>query len=376
MRLPWVLGARFGPTCGKSAPRPVGASQQRLRGVWFVLIYLIVLQMRASGIPFYNRPYLFLLDKKSPPAYQLKHHRLVPDSYRMDRKKFLKTLAILPLTGAAMKLSSLSKITDPLAGTDPMPVLFLGHGSPMNAIQENEFVAGFRNIATDIPKPQAILCVSAHWETRGTLVTAMEKPRTIHDFGGFPRELFEVQYPAPGSPELAKMTQETVTSTAVGLDQQWGLDHGAWSVIKHLYPAADVPVIQMSLDYNLSPQAHYDLAKQLQALRRKGVLIVGSGNMVHNLRMVAWDRLDDTNFAFDWALEASQKMKQHILSGDHRPLIDFRAQGKAFDLAIPTAEHYLPLLYTLALQEKGESAALFNDKPVAGALTMTAVKIS
>ena len=173
-----------------------------------------------------------------------------------------------------------------------MPVLFLGHGSPMNAIGENEFVAGFRNVVKSIPRPGAILCVSAHWETRGTFVTAMQNPPTIHDFGGFPKALFEVQYPAPGSPELAKETKSIITKTDVGLDEKWGLDHGAWSVIKHLYPNSDVPVIQMSLDHYQTPQYHYELAKELASLRKKGVLIIGSGNMVHNLRMVAWDKPD------------------------------------------------------------------------------------
>jgi 4,5-DOPA dioxygenase extradiol len=293
----------------------------------------------------------------------------------MKRTQFLKIMATIPLAGAAMKLSSLSKITEPMDNTERMPVLFIGHGSPMNAIEENEFVAGFRKTGKDIPLPNAVLCVSAHWETRGTFVTAMEKPRTIHDFGGFPQALFDVQYPAPGSPQLAKETQSLITKTTVGLDEKWGLDHGAWSVIKHLYPDANVPVIQLSLDYSQPPQYHYELAQQLSALRKKGVLIVGSGNMVHNLGRVAWDRLNDTDFGYDWAIDASEKMKSHILSGDHQPLVDFRSQGKSFDLAIPTPEHYLPLLYALALQEKDENAAFFNDKAVGGALTMTSVKI-
>ena len=183
-------------------------------------------------------------------------------------------------------------MTEPNNSTEKMPVLFLGHGNPMNAIEENEFVAGIRSIGMTIPKPDAILCVSAHWETRGTFVTAMSKPRTIHDFGGFPRALFEVQYPAPGSPELAKVTKSLIRKTDVGLDESWGLDHGAWSVIKHLYPDADVPVIELSLDHNQDPQYHYELAKELRPLRDKGVLIIGSGNMVHNLGLVAWDKLN------------------------------------------------------------------------------------
>lgn len=293
----------------------------------------------------------------------------------MTRKHFLHLLATLPITTVAMKLRDLNALLEPFRPTAPMPVLFLGHGSPMNAIEENEFVAGFRRIGSQLPRPNAILCVSAHWETRGTWVTAMEKPRTIHDFGGFPKALYEVQYPAPGSPTLAQETAQLIQKTSVGLDYQWGLDHGAWSVIKHLFPKADVPVIQMSLDYTQPPRWHYELAQELAALRRKGVLIVGSGNMVHNLRLVAWDRLNDTGFAYDWATEASEKMKQYICSGDAQPLINYAAQGKAFQLAIPTPEHYLPLLYALALRHKDEPVELFNDRPVAGALTMTSVKI-
>ncbi|MBL7748204.1 MAG: 4,5-DOPA dioxygenase extradiol, partial [Chitinophagaceae bacterium] len=217
-----------------------------------------------------------------------------------------------------MKLNELSKIMGPLTGTEIMPVLFLGHGSPMNAIEENEFVTGFREAGKGIAKPVAIICVSAHWETKGTFVTAMEKPPTIHDFGGFPQALFDVQYPAPGNPALAKETKNIITKTAVGLDEKWGLDHGCWSVIKHLYPAADVPVIQLSLDYTQGPQYHFELAKELSSLRKKGVLIVGSGNMVHNLRMAAWDKINTADYGYDWALEARTKMKTYIESGDYQ----------------------------------------------------------
>ncbi|MCU0458109.1 MAG: 4,5-DOPA dioxygenase extradiol [Bacteroidales bacterium] len=255
-----------------------------------------------------------------------------------------------------------------------MPVLFLGHGSPMNAIEENEFVQEFRKLGRDIPKPEAILCISAHWETRGTHVTAMQKPPTIHDFGGFPPELYEVQYPAPGSPELAQNVKESVVHTEVGLDQKWGLDHGAWSVIKHLYPSAEVPVIQMSLDYKNAPEYHYALAKQLGKLRRNGVLIIGSGNMVHNLRLIDWRRLND-EYAFDWAEEARERMKSLITGGDHEQLVRARNLGRAFELAIPTPEHYLPLLYALALQEKDDVVTFFNDKPVGGSVSMTSVRI-
>ncbi len=272
-------------------------------------------------------------------------------------------------------MNALNRIVKDLDSTQKMPVLFLGHGSPMNAIEENEFVAGFRAIGQSIPKPAAILCVSAHWETRGTFVTAMEQPRTIHDFGGFPEALFQVQYPAKGSPELATETRELITSTEVEPDYKWGLDHGAWSVIKHMYADADVPVVLMSLDYAKPPQYHYDLMKELAPLREKGVLIIGSGNMVHNLRMVDWHNFHTDNYAFDWAQEAGEKMKKYILNGDHKSLINYRCHGKAFELAIPTPEHYLPLLYALSLKEDNDEVSLFNDKAVAGSLTMTSVKI-
>jgi 4,5-DOPA dioxygenase extradiol len=274
-----------------------------------------------------------------------------------------------------MKLNELNKITQVFNSTERMPVLFLGHGSPMNAIEENEFVQGWRVIGKTLPKPNAVLCVSAHWETKGTFVTAMEKPKTIHDFGGFPEELYKVQYPAPGSLELAKRVKDIVNKIEVGLDDKWGLDHGAWSVIKHLYPEADIPVIQLSLDYQRSPEYHYELAKELAPLRNKGVLIIGSGNMVHNLRMVDWKRLNEVNYSYDWATEASEKIKTSILSDDHKKLINYQSQGKEFNLAIPTPEHYLPLLYALALKQENEMISLFNDKAVGGSLTMTSLKI-
>src|SRR5580704_13939258 len=264
-----------------------------------------------------------------------------------------------------MTLHELDRLTQSFDTTEPMPALFVGHGSPMNGIEENQFVAGFRETAATLLRPRAVACISAHWETQGTMVTAMQHPRTIHDFGGFPRELYEVQYPAPGSPALARETNRIIHQTEVGLDESWGLDHGAWSVLRHFYPEADVPIIEMSLDYTKDARWHYDLARQLAPLRRKGVLIMGSGNMVHNLRMIAWRRMEET-FAYDWALEAGDKMKQLILSGDDGGLIDYRRQGTAFELAIPTPEHYLPLLYTLALRESNELVSLFNDSPVGG----------
>ena len=273
-----------------------------------------------------------------------------------------------------MRINNLNEYARPSDSPVKMPVLFLGHGSPMNAIEENEFTEGWINAGKNIPLPLAVLCISAHWETRGTFVTAMERPKTIHDFGGFPEELYSVQYPAPGNPEMAKEIKYLIKKVQIGLDEKWGLDHGCWSVIKHLYPKADIPVIQMSLDYNINAQQHFNLAKELKDLRNKGILIVGSGNMVHNLRLAAWDRLNE-DYGYDWALKASDKMKGFILNGEHNQLINYRSQGREFDLAIPTAEHYLPLLYALALKDDNEEVALFNDKPVGGSLTMTCVKI-
>jgi 4,5-DOPA dioxygenase extradiol len=260
--------------------------------------------------------------------------------------------------------------------TDSMPALFLGHGSPMNAIEENQFVQGFRQMGRTLPKPAAIVCVSAHWETRGTKVTAMDMPRTIHDFWGFPKALYDVQYPAPGSPLLAAETQKLLLPVPVEADHQWGLDHGAWSVIKHMYPEADVPVIQLSIDRGLDARAHYELGSQLRALRKRGVLIVGSGNLVHNLRLVDWQKLNKPNHAYDWASEVRQRMNTLLLDGNHAELIYYNRQGKAFDLAIPTPEHYLPLLYILGLQEKTDSISLFNDEAVGGSLTMTSVLLN
>ena len=272
-------------------------------------------------------------------------------------------------------LNDLHSISSTFSNTDKMPVLFLGHGSPMNAIEENQFVAGFRDLAKTLPQPNAILCISAHWFTNGTKVTSMQMPRTIHDFGGFPQALFDVQYPAKGSPELAIETKKILEPVHVDLDEHWGLDHGAWSVIKHLYPEANVPVIQLSIDYTKSGQYHFELAQKLQSLRHKGVLIIGSGNIVHNLRLVDFRNFDKDNYGFDWAIEARETINNYLLDENFQPLIDFEKMNKAIQLAIPTPDHYLPLLYTLGLKEKSEELSLFNDKLLAGSLSMTSVRI-
>jgi len=257
---------------------------------------------------------------------------------------------------------------------DKLPVLFIGHGSPMNGIEDNEFSRTWAKFGEEIPKPKAVLVISAHWLTSGTFVTAMEKPKTIHDFGGFPKELFDVQYPAPGNPELALETSKLITTTHVGLDHDWGLDHGTWTVVRHMYPDANIPVLQMSIDYNKPASYHYKLSKQLEKLRKKGVLIIGSGNMVHNLRMVAWDKLNEPEYGYDWAYEINQTFKEKILSHSHNDLMNYEKLGSAAKLAIPTPDHYFPLIYTLGLQGKDDEVNFFNDKAVGGSLTMTSVK--
>lgn len=273
-----------------------------------------------------------------------------------------------------MSLHSFQNWSEELQFQEKQPVLFIGHGSPMNAIEDNFFTNTWSQFGKDLPKPTAVLVISAHWLTNGTHITAMEKPRTIHDFGGFPQALFEVEYPAKGSPALAKATQKIITSTNVGLNHEWGLDHGTWSVVKHMYPNADIPMLQLSIDYNKPAQYHFELAKQLKTLRNKGVLIIGSGNMVHNLRMVAWDKLQEAEFGFDWAFEMNTIFKDKIENNDSQALINYQKLNQASLLAIPSPDHYYPLLYAMALQDEKDSVSFFNDKIVGGSLTMTSVK--
>ncbi len=292
----------------------------------------------------------------------------------MQRKHFIKSIIAggLGMTG----LSAFNKFTGSLPHDgNLMPVLFIGHGSPMNGIEDNEFSRRWKKMAQEIPVPKAVLVVSAHWFTNGTQITAMDFPKTIHDFGGFPQALFDVQYPAPGNPVLAKETIDIIKSAKVELDHDWGLDHGTWTIVRHMYPDAKIPVLQLSIDYSKGPQYHYDLGKELYELRKKGVLIIGSGNMVHNLRMIAWDKMNTDNYGFDWAIQMNDTFKNLISDGNHQPLINYTGFGTAGKLAIPTPEHYLPLLYTLSLQSGNDKAEFFNDKAVAGSLTMTSVKI-
>lgn len=255
-----------------------------------------------------------------------------------------------------------------------MPTLFVGHGSPMNGIQDNEFSRGWVDMVKGIDLPSAVLVISAHWLTRGTLVTAMENPKTIHDFGGFPDELFQVQYPAPGSPELAKEIKQEVESIQVHLDHEWGLDHGTWSVVRHMFPEAKIPVLQLSIDYFKPAEYHYKLAQELAKLRKKGVLIIGSGNMIHNLRMLDWQNIDQ-NVGYDWANELNDTFIKIIQQKDHTKLFNIQNLGEAGKLAIPTPDHYYPLMYTLGLQNNKDEVDIFNNHLVGGSISMTSLRI-
>jgi len=270
-----------------------------------------------------------------------------------------------------MNTPELRNLVSEWGETSPMPVLFVGHGNPMNAITDNEFSRGWRTAARTLPNPRAVLCISAHWETRGTYVTAMGRPQTIHDFGGFPRELYEVEYPAPGDPALADETKAQIRGTSVALDFEWGLDHGCWSVMKHLFPDAGIPVIQLSLDRTKPPRGHFDLSRELALLRRRGVLIIGSGNMVHNLGMIDWD----ARSGFDWAMEATEQIKNLIAGNESDMLINYRSLSREVQMGVPTPEHYLPLLYALGLRSDEDGVSFFNDKTELGAISMTSFRI-
>lgn len=251
-----------------------------------------------------------------------------------------------------------------------MPVVFVGHGNPMNAIERNEFGRGWNALGRRLPGPDAILCISAHWETSNAWVTATERPETIHDFYGFPKALFDLRYPAPGDPRLAGRVAELVTSETVHLDPRRGLDHGVWSVLMHMYPGADIPVVQLSMDTSLPGSHHYALARQLAPLRQENVLILGSGNLIHNLGMFSYSDAKPQA----WALALDEELRQRIAVRDHAALMDPGSLGDPARLAVPTPEHYLPLLYVLALQEEGEPAEFFNVR-VQSSISMTSVLI-
>lgn len=289
----------------------------------------------------------------------------------MNRKQFVQGMLGMAAVGG---LSSVFALRDNQEEDYTYPVLFIGHGSPMNGIEDNAFSQQWKRQVEHLPVPKAVLVVSAHWLTNGTAVTAMDFPKTIHDFGGFPQALFDVQYPAPGSKEIAELTKSSIHSTTIGLDHDWGLDHGTWTIVRHMYPEANVPVLQLSIDYYKPASYHYALAKELVSLRKKGVLIIGSGNMVHNLGMVAWDKLNEPNFGFDWAIEANDTFKKLIQERNHQALMDYQKLGKFATLSIPTPDHYYPLIYTLGLSTENDTIQLFNDQLVGGSLNMTSVQ--
>lgn len=254
-----------------------------------------------------------------------------------------------------------------------MPAIFFGHGNPMNALTDNEWTQGWRKIGETVPPPKAVLCVSAHWYIPAVAVTAMERPRTIHDFGGFPPELFAVQYPAPGSPELAKKVNVLLGGECLMDSCQWGLDHGTWSVLCHLFPNADIPIVQLSINEAKPAAFHYELAQRFAPLRDEDILIVGSGNLVHNLHAYAWGR--QTREPFDWALRFDQLVRRLILEGDHGPLINYESISRDALLSVPTPDHYLPLLYMLALQVPGDDVRFPVEGFDGGSISMTAVQI-
>lgn len=254
-----------------------------------------------------------------------------------------------------------------------MPAIFFGHGNPMNALAKNVYTDGWTTIGTQLPRPTAVLAVSAHWYLPATAVTATRAPRTIHDFGGFPTELYQVQYPAPGSPELAERVRSLLAPVPVELDERWGLDHGTWSVLCHVFPQANIPVVQLSIDETQPPEFHYEMGKRLAPLRDEGVLIIGSGNIIHNLHTYAWGR--HIVEPFDWAVRFEQQAREFLLSGDDAPLVAYEKLGRDARLSIPTPEHYLPLIYVVGARRAGDQISFPVEGVDGGSVSMLTVQI-
>jgi 4,5-DOPA dioxygenase extradiol len=255
-----------------------------------------------------------------------------------------------------------------------MPSIFFGHGNPMNALLRNSYTEAWNSIGDTLPRPKAVLCVSAHWYVPGAAVTVSTAPRTIHDFGGFSRELYQVRYPAPGNPELARRVQQLLAPVPVVLDENWGLDHGTWSVLLHVFPRADVPIVQLSIDESQPAAFHYDIGQRIAPLRDEGVLIVGSGNLVHNLHAYAWGR--HVVEPFDWAVRFESRARELLLAGEHAPLIGYDAKlGEEALLAVPTPDHYLPLLYVIAGRQRGEAIGFPVEGVDGGSISMLAVQV-
>lgn len=307
----------------------------------------------------------------------------------MKRRTFMKNTALTALGLGIVSSTSqssakfLDELSENLNTNDSLlPSFFIGHGNPMNGIEENHFSKKWQALGQQLEKPQLILCVSAHWLTRGTFITAMDSPRTIHDFGAFAPELFNVQYNVKGAPEQARKIAELISPPEVHLDNEWGLDHGSWTIIRHMFPNADVPVIQLSISLHESGEYHYQIGQKLSELRKKGVLIIGSGNIVHNLRRTGLPEgvpmtMKNANYAYghDWAIEANELIKSKVFSGDHQSLFDYKKLGSAVKLAVPTPDHYYPLLYTLGTQLKDEEITLFNDQCIGGSVSMSSFQI-
>lgn len=288
----------------------------------------------------------------------------------MERLKFLKIMAALPF-GAEGISEFYNQVKNFPDEETKMPVLFIGHGSPLNALQENAFTVALRKTGASLPKPTAIMVVSAHWLTKGTFVTASAQPERIYDFYGFPKEMYQIRYPAPGAPEFATLTTEVQKEKIIMPDHEWGIDHGAWTVLLHMFPSADIPVYQLSIDYKNSMQEHYELASALKVLRKKGVLIIGSGNITHNLGKIDWN-IDAK--PFDWALEFDEKIKKNILSGNHQEFIGYEKWGSIATLSHPSNDHYIPLLYSAGLAEKNEPVTFIYEGFHHGSLSMRCIR--
>jgi 4,5-DOPA dioxygenase extradiol len=254
-----------------------------------------------------------------------------------------------------------------------VPAIFFGHGNPMNALARNPYTEAWAQVGRTLDRPKAVLSISAHWFVPETGITVSTAPRTIHDFGGFPRELYQVQYPAPGSPELARRVQKMLAPLPVKLDENWGLDHGTWSVLCHVYPKADVPIVQLSIDETQPPAFHYEIGKRLASLREEGVLIVGSGNLVHNLHAYAWGK--HVVDPYDWAVRFEQQAREMLLAGEHKPLINYEKLGRDALLSIPTPDHYLPLLYVMATRQQGEKIQFPVEGVDGGSISMLSVQV-
>ena len=294
----------------------------------------------------------------------------------MQRDSFLRLMGLSSIGLSISGLSSLIDFSTSLEKTDKMPTLFIGHGSPMNAIEKNTFVNRIQQLQSQLPVPKAIICISAHWLTNGTYVTAMENPKTIYDFHGFPQELYDVDYPAPGSPELAASISSIVEDIQIHHDLSWGLDHGTWSILRNIYPSANIPVLQLSIDWKKPLDYHVMLAKKLTMLRDRGVLIIGSGNIVHNLGLVDFSKLNQVGYGFDWAIEAREFVNDKILKNDLNSLLKYQNGPNYLKLAIPSPDHYIPLLYVLGLRRNDDELTFFNDELIAGSLSMTSIMLS